>query len=558
MVQPTARFRSASAVAPTRRVDGHVRKAEVTTTPGATAIRAEHSSANGVSAWAKPSMAMVVPDASITQAAPIPRMGVGGGWDPEAATTMPSTATAPDQDGPIDHRQARLAPRLAVVVARRAPAQDSVSPTSASTPSSTTTPAMAPTEASSQAAAEPPSTRITRITSWLAGRTASIVLQSPATASRPGRVVMLTPQRLSAVRPLEGMCRNVVGDVAPVVDTVPSAVGVDVAPEHHRRQVNVSRMVRMFMGMEPLTGKRMNTNSLLRSIFLFVCTIVASVTAYGQELEANVNVNVDQLQRDQQVEVRSMANDVRTYLNAQRYSGGDWNGPKVPFDVTIWLLSRTGNQFSARLAVVSKRLVNNEPKSGAAMLRTFDQEWTFEWSFNPTLTYQTTRYDEFTSVLDFYALIALGLDADTYDDLGGTDYYKAALNIAQMGNNRGVTAFRSFYQPGEFTRMALVNELLDLRYTGLRRLFFDYHDAVDLYAKDKAEGRKALALTIGDIATFKRDRISNRSVLLQAFFDAKHLELADIFRGYPDDQLWTDLRFVDPGNTTVYETARNG
>lgn len=291
------------------------------------------------------------------------------------------------------------------------------------------------------------------------------------------------------------------------------------------------------------------------AVFLALCT---SVVASGQELEATVMVNTQALDRDQAMEIQNMANDVRTYLNGQRYTGQDWDGEKIPFDVTIWMLGRTGNRFRARMAIVSKRLVNNQPGSGAALLRINEPEWSFEWSFTPQLTFQSTRYDEFTSVLDFYALIAIGLDMDTYDDLGGTEAYKTAYNIAQLGNGAGVKAFAAFFQPGEFTRMSLITEYLDLRYSTFRRLLFDYHDAVDQYATNKTEGRKAMAVVLDDMARFKREKISNRSVIIQAFFDAKHLEIADLFRGYKGDDVWSSLRFLDPGNTQVYEQAKSG
>lgn len=298
----------------------------------------------------------------------------------------------------------------------------------------------------------------------------------------------------------------------------------------------------------------------MRTLLSFCCLLVAvavhNVTSYAQELDANVVVNMQAIPIDQRQELQTMANDVKNYLNNQRYTGADWDGARIPVDVTIYLMSRNGNTYTGRLAVVSKRLVNNVPGSGAALLRIFDQEWTFEWSFNPVLTYQTLRYDDFTSLIDFYMLLAIGLDMDTYEDLGGTSVYKSAQTIAQLGAGRGINAFRTFYQPGEFTRSALVNEMLDLRYNGLRRYIFDYHDAIDQYAKNKDAGRAALTQVIADIAQFKRDKISNRSLLLQAFFDAKHMEIADIFQGQKNSTVWGDLRFLDPGNTTVYDKAR--
>lgn len=293
------------------------------------------------------------------------------------------------------------------------------------------------------------------------------------------------------------------------------------------------------------------------TVCLIVCVGIAGVTQ-AQELNATVRVDMSQLQLDDKTDVRTMEADVRTYLNAQRYSRGDWPGEKIPVDVTIYLTGRSGGQYTARLTLVSRRLINNEPNSGSPLLRAYDKEWQFTYSFSPSLSFQSMRYDDFTSVLDFYALIAIGMDMDTYDDLGGERLYVDAKQIAQLGNAKGLSQFSSNYQPGEFTRMALITDLTDPRYQDFRRLIYDYHLSVDDFALDQAKGRAEMVNTIKNIADFKRGAISNRSVLLQAFFDAKSGELADMFRGVNESPVWKDLSYLDPGNTQLYENARAG
>lgn len=302
----------------------------------------------------------------------------------------------------------------------------------------------------------------------------------------------------------------------------------------------------------------MKNLTLVLVLSLIVGMASSFVTATAQELDPTVRVDMQPLTLDQRQDVMLMAETVKNYLQSNRYTGEDWEGPRIPVDITIYLNGRNGNRYSARLSIVSMRLVNNTPGKGGGLLRIFDQDWTFEWSNSPTLVYQPLRYDQFTSVLDFYMMLAIGLDMDTYDDLGGTDMYKAALSIAQTGNAQGISQFSTVYQPGQFTRMAVVTELNDMRFQGLRRLIFDYHEAVDIYEENKNEGRAALAQVLNDMANFKRTKISNRSVVLQAFFDAKAGEIADIFKGVQDQQIWADLRFLDPGKTQQYEEARTG
>ena len=296
----------------------------------------------------------------------------------------------------------------------------------------------------------------------------------------------------------------------------------------------------------------------LLTMWIVVMITAGNVTSHAQELDARVTVNMDAIQMDQRMEARTMAADVERYLNNQRYTGQDWEGERIPVDITIYLMSRSGNRYMGRLAIVSRRLANGEPNTGGPLLRIFDQEWTFEWSFNPVLNYQTMRYDPFSSVIDFYVLLAIGLDADTYEDLGGDPLYNAAKQIAQLGSATGISSFSTTFQPGEITRMSIVTELTDPRFNGLRRIFYDYHVAMDEYALDPEKGRAQMLVVLDDLAYFKQNSISNRSALLDVYFDAKAGELADMFRGMKDAKVWDTLRYLDPSNSQMYESASQG
>lgn len=338
-------------------------------------------------------------------------------------------------------------------------------------------------------------------------------------------------------------------------EVVPVTLSDPRAGDTKHQDNNVNSTMRRF------ADDRMNVKgSIMRTIWLAAIIVVSAAlqNVTAQELDANVIVNMDALQIDQRQDVQTMANDVRTYLINQRFTGMDWDGPRIPIDVTIYLNGRNGNTYSGRLAIVSRRPKNGDTLNTSPLLRVFDQEWSFVWTFNPTLSFQTMRYDPFTSYIDFYVLLAIGLDMDTYEDQGGNAVYERAKQIAGLGNAAGISSFSTNFQPGELTKMAMITEFTDPRMVGLRRLIYDYHVATDEYTIDPLKGRAEVAAVLKDIADYKQSSISNRSVMLQLFFDAKAGEIADIFRGQKDSPVWNDLRFLDPGNTQMYEQARSG
>ncbi|HOV92666.1 MAG TPA: hypothetical protein PLC04_06290, partial [Candidatus Kapabacteria bacterium] len=64
--------------------------------------------------------------------------------------------------------------------------------------------------------------------------------------------------------------------------------------------------------------------------------------------------------------------------------------------------------------------------------------------------------------------------------------------------------------------------------------------------------------TIAGMAEFKSKKLSGPSVFLQIFFEAKAQELAQLFKSYPNRQVLSDLIYLDPTNTMIYQNAFDG
>jgi hypothetical protein len=154
--------------------------------------------------------------------------------------------------------------------------------------------------------------------------------------------------------------------------------------------------------------------------------------------------------------------------------------------------------------------------------------------------------------------LVIGMDKDTYGELDGSKEYDKAKSIFQLGASNEIPGFKTFSQPGEFTKYNLVTELTDMRYEDFRKLIFAYYvDGLDRMAFNKEKATEALAGIIADMAAFKQNKLTGPSVLLQLFFDSKAQELASIFKGYQDKKVFNDLIYLDPSNTMLYNEARD-
>ncbi len=292
-------------------------------------------------------------------------------------------------------------------------------------------------------------------------------------------------------------------------------------------------------------------------IILSASLLIFSTYVQAQEFKSFVTVNVDQLPISQRDQIVTMQNDVTAYYNSQRFTGRDWEGQKIPVDVTVYITA--GNQQSRRYAarLFFNMKTNLDGGVASPLMKILDKDWVFSYTLNQQFNYQSMKYDEYASMLDFYNFIALGLDADCFEQLSGTKYYQIARDIVQLGvANNGPGYAATVQEPGEFTRISLVTELLDQRFEEFRRLIFDYHtDGLNLYSKDPVAARKGVESVLIRMAEMKSKKITQRSYLMQMFFDAKQTEITELFRASNNADVLKALQILDPGNFSVYESA---
>lgn len=295
-------------------------------------------------------------------------------------------------------------------------------------------------------------------------------------------------------------------------------------------------------------------------LFVIIFLLITISNSKSQEIEAQVSVNMEQIPQEFRVSVNTIASDIERYLNTQRFTSLDWEGPKIPVDISIALTGGARNVYSAQLFIASKRHIYGTDGGQSVTLRLLDKTWQFEYNMGANHSYNPQRYDRFTTLLDFYMLLIIGFDLDTYTELDGTRIYEQAKLIATMAASYQADGWETVAQPGEFTRFNFINELTNFRYEELRKLIASYYlDGLDLMNEDRESALANLAFVIQEMADFKRNKIVEQSILFQAFFEAKSFELAETFKGYKKHPgVFKDLMYLDPTNTAVYEAAAEG
>lgn len=295
-----------------------------------------------------------------------------------------------------------------------------------------------------------------------------------------------------------------------------------------------------------------------RFIIIVGILLLGCFNNYAQELEATVIVNTEQLSNDAKDRLDNFKYQMQDYLNNNKFTKKPWEGERIKCTFTIFFTDASDDvTYSAQMVVSSQRPVENSPMN-SLMLSIMDNAWAFRYEKGQAMYFGQTDFDPLTSMLDYYAYIIIGLDSDSYYDLGGTTYFQKALDITVRG---GSSKFAKGWQleSNPFNRRALVDNLLNAKYQQFRQDYFDYHyNGLDLFNSSKPEERKlALDNIVKLVKNLEkmRDQIDWRSVLLKVFFDAKAGEIADRLKRFADKSIYTTLKRIDAPHTAKYDEA---
>jgi hypothetical protein len=294
----------------------------------------------------------------------------------------------------------------------------------------------------------------------------------------------------------------------------------------------------------------------MRRILLIV-NLILSLPAFilSQELEATVEINYEQLQVAARERLDNFKNQVQDYLNNTKFTQQAWEGEKIKCSFNVFFIgSSDETTYSAQVVVASQRPIEGT-KLSSLMLNIMDGNWTFKYQKNQAMYFNQSDFDPLTGLLDFYAYIIIGFDLDSYYKLGGSEMFNKALDLTIRGAN-------SKYGEGwqlkstAYNRRALVENLLNAKFQQMREDIFEYHyNGLDLfYTDDRQTAMKNMARLIYNLYNV-RDQLDPRSAFLKVFFDAKAGEIVEYLKGYPDKEIFTKLKKIDPPHISKYDEA---
>jgi hypothetical protein len=293
----------------------------------------------------------------------------------------------------------------------------------------------------------------------------------------------------------------------------------------------------------------------MRSILVTVFVLI-SFCSLAQELNCIVTINVGpKIQTTDRGVFRDMKNALQQFLNTRKWTNDVFQQhEKINCSIRININEMPNiGIFSASVQVQSARPVYNSNYT-SLLLNFADRDWEFEYIESQPLEYNDNTYTtNLTSMLAFYAYMVIGMDYDSFSELGGTPYFQKALTVvnnAQSSNRPGWQALGS-----NRNRYWLVENLINSQMIDVRRSLYSYHRlGLDVFEKNPDQGREIILKGLKDVK--KARDINPNAILIISFFDAKSKELANIFSNGTLSvrrEAYDLIVTMDPSNRSNYD-----
>lgn len=295
-------------------------------------------------------------------------------------------------------------------------------------------------------------------------------------------------------------------------------------------------------------------SSVKKVILLFTALIFASSSLSAQEFNARVSLNKSQIQNSSLDFLDEIVPLIEGYINDHTWTDLRFEeNERIRMNIQIILAQESNNNFDASIIVTAERPIYNTLQTTQLMVVS-DNAWRFNFNRGRTLIHDLYQFDDIASMLDYYAYIVLGWDADSFSELGGTDFYRQAQQVLDVAQSTGATGWTSG-TGSRRNRYYLINGLVSGPSEPFRRAVYRYHrQGLDTFTMDPRSSRASIMQALELIQESRRQTTDD--YLFDIFFSSKSRELTSVFLDADATQrlnAYMILSELDSSRLTEYE-----
>jgi hypothetical protein len=301
----------------------------------------------------------------------------------------------------------------------------------------------------------------------------------------------------------------------------------------------------------------MTTIKKIPSLLFFLLLIGSEYRA--QELNCTVQVMAPQIQGTTEKRIfEALKTSVYEFMNNTHWTKDNFAPQeRINMSLLITVTSEIAiDQFTGTIQIQTNRPAYKSSFS-CTVMNYSDNDFQFNYiEAQPMDFVETTFSNNLTSILAYYAYVAIAMDYDTFSLDGGTPYFQKAQQIVNNAQNAAEHGWKAFESTSQKNRYWLIENALSSTFAPLRECMFKYHRmGFDLMYSDLAAGRQGVfdALQLVQKVYAEKPASFNLSI----FFSAKADELVKLFSTAFSDEKGkavTLLNSIDPANINKYNT----
>ncbi len=270
----------------------------------------------------------------------------------------------------------------------------------------------------------------------------------------------------------------------------------------------------------------------MRKLLFFFGLCVVCTTLNGQELNATITVNADQVSQTNQQIFKTLERSLTDFVNKTKWTNRVYkDNERVNTQMFITITEYESDSFSGTIQIQCSRPVFNTSYA-RTVFNYKDNQFNFQYiEFQPLVFNENVFESNLVAVVAYYAYMILGLDADTFALEGGTNQFRKAQQITTQAQGSNFAGWNQSTSNNR-TRFDFISDILSNTYKEYRVAMYNYHrKGLDILGDNNSTGKQVIAGTI-NLFQIMVNRRPN-AFLVQTFFDAKAEEIRNIFSDGP-------------------------
>jgi hypothetical protein len=260
--------------------------------------------------------------------------------------------------------------------------------------------------------------------------------------------------------------------------------------------------------------------------------LMAATTLQAQELQAKVNINHSQVGVTDVSVFDNLQQTLEQFINERQWTELQFQTNErivCNFNITITKYDKTNNLFECTAMIQANRPVYNAQYT-TTIYNNRDADFNFQFAQFDQLNFNEEMVDnQLTALIAYYAYLIIGLNLDTFAQMGGTDVMQRCLNLVNNCQNFEFTGWKAF--DSSKNRFAIINDYMEEAMKPFRMLQYNYYrKGLDEMANNVERGRTNITTALEEDLKKAREE-KPLSLLPQIWTDYKKDELANIYNG---------------------------